>query len=341
MKLISFAIPCYNSAEYMDKCIESLLKAGEDAEILIVNDGSTKDNTKEIADTYQQKYPTICKAIHKENGGHGDAVNFGLKNATGKYFKVVDSDDWVDEDSLYKIMDAIRSFEGKEEIPDVILSNYVYEQVYNGTRRRIDYSNKFPQGRLFAFEEAKPFDVGQFMAMHSFIYRTDLLREVNLELPKHTFYVDNIFVYTPLPFVKKFYYVNTDFYRYFIGRPDQSVQESVIMKRIDQHIRVTKILIESHDINQFKQTRPRLYKYMLDYILIMMAINGIYLIKMGGKEDLDKQQEMWEFLKEKDPETYKKLKKRFIGKYTSSKNRLKMRFAKIVYFFARKKFKFN
>ena len=81
----------------MDKCIQSLLKAGEEVEILIINDGSTKDNTKEIAEKYQREYPTICKAINKENGGHGDAVNYGLANATGKYFKVVDSDDWVDE----------------------------------------------------------------------------------------------------------------------------------------------------------------------------------------------------------------------------------------------------
>ena len=92
----------------MDKCIQSLLKAGEEVEILIINDGSTKDNTKEIAEKYQREYPTICKAINKENGGHGDAVNYGLANATGKYFKVVDSDDWVDESALKKVLDANR-----------------------------------------------------------------------------------------------------------------------------------------------------------------------------------------------------------------------------------------
>ena len=101
----------------MRKCIDSLLKAGDDAEILIINDGSDKDDTKEIADSYQQKYPEIIKAIHKENGGHGDAINVGLKNAQGKYFKVVDSDDWVEEKSLEKIMQLLRSFEDKERCP--------------------------------------------------------------------------------------------------------------------------------------------------------------------------------------------------------------------------------
>lgn len=98
MKLLSIAIPCYNSQDYMAHCIESLLPGGEDVEILIVNDGS-KDDTAKIADEYAAKYPTIVKAIHKENGGHGSAVNTGIENATGIYFKVVDSDDWVKEDA--------------------------------------------------------------------------------------------------------------------------------------------------------------------------------------------------------------------------------------------------
>ena len=207
----------------MGKCIDSILKAGNEAEILIINDGSTKDNTAEIADKYQEQYPEICRAIHKENGGHGDAVNTGIKNATGKYYKVVDSDDWLDESALNKVMEVIRSFEGKEETPDAIIANYVYEHTYTNTQRVVQYRKKLPVNRLFDFEETKKFGVGQFLAMHSVIYKTQVLRDINLELPKHTFYVDNIFVYTPLPFIKKFYYVDVDLYRYFIGRDDQSV----------------------------------------------------------------------------------------------------------------------
>ena len=96
MKLLSIAIPCYNSEKYMRKCIDSLLIGGEDVEILIIDDGSTKDRTAEIADEYEAQFPTIVRAIHKENGGHGSAVNTGIANATGLYFKVVDSDDWAD-----------------------------------------------------------------------------------------------------------------------------------------------------------------------------------------------------------------------------------------------------
>jgi glycosyltransferase involved in cell wall biosynthesis len=105
-KLITFAVPCYNSEDYMDKCLTSLLKAGEKAQIIIVDDGSNKDNTAKKADAYQEKYPNIVKAVHKENGGHGDAVNCGLSHAEGKYFKVVDSDDWLEKDAVRKIAEC-------------------------------------------------------------------------------------------------------------------------------------------------------------------------------------------------------------------------------------------
>ena len=303
MKLISFAVPCYNSAAYMDKCILSLLKAGEEAEIIIVNDGSTKDNTAEIADRYASEYPNIIKAVHKENGGHGDAVNFGLKNATGKYFKVVDSDDWVDEKALNEMMNLIRGF-SEEESPDAIISNYVYEHVEDNTQKFVNYRKEFPVGRLF------------------------------------NFYVDNIFICKPLLAVKTFYYLDVDFYRYFIGRADQSVNEEVIMKRIDQHIRVTKILIEDCDINTISKTSPKLYKYILSHISILMTINSIYLIKINTKESFSKKREMWEGLKAKDPITYKKCRRKFVG-LAGSDNKFICKFCKAVYVIVRKIFKFN
>ncbi|MCQ2501065.1 MAG: glycosyltransferase, partial [Lachnospiraceae bacterium] len=128
MKLLTVAIPCYNSASYMGKCIDSLLIGGEEVEILIIDDGSVKDNTAEIADEYQEKYPTIIKAIHQPNKGHGGAVNTGIAHATGLFYKVVDSDDWVDEEAYKKVLDTLRTFSETEEIPDLLLSNYVYEK---------------------------------------------------------------------------------------------------------------------------------------------------------------------------------------------------------------------
>ena len=104
-KLITFAVPCYNSAAYMQRCIDTLLAAGEEAEIIIVNDGSV-DETAAIADAYAAQYPTIVRAVHKPNGGHGSGVNKGAELAQGLYYKVVDSDDWLEPDAVEHLLVA-------------------------------------------------------------------------------------------------------------------------------------------------------------------------------------------------------------------------------------------
>ncbi len=127
MKLLTVAIPCYNSQDYMEKCIDSLLIGGEDVEIIIVDDGS-KDMTPEIADSYAKKHPEIVRAIHQENGGHGEAVNTGIRNAQGNFFKVVDSDDWVDAEAYQKILATLRELVGNGSQLDMLISNFVYEK---------------------------------------------------------------------------------------------------------------------------------------------------------------------------------------------------------------------
>ena len=125
MKLLTIASPCYNSESYMEKCIESLLPGGSRVEILLVDDGS-KDRTAEIADSYAARYPGIVRAIHQENKGHGGAVNTGIANADGFYFKVVDSDDWVDRDAYLTILDTLENLAREGQGVDMMISNFVY-----------------------------------------------------------------------------------------------------------------------------------------------------------------------------------------------------------------------
>lgn len=211
MKILSIAIPCYNSAAYMRRCIDSLLPGGEDVEILIVDDGSTKDNTAEIADEYEKNYPGIVKAIHQENGGHGEAVNAGLRNATGVYYKVVDSDDWVDVDVYLDIIKTLKELVAGPQTVDMFISNFVYDKA-GAKHKKVMRYKAFPENEVFQWDHAKKLHIGRYILMHSVIYRTMLLRECNLELPKHTFYVDNLFVFQPLPYVKNLYYKNVNFY---------------------------------------------------------------------------------------------------------------------------------
>ena len=201
MKLLSVAIPCYNSEAYMEHCIRSLLTGGDEVEILIVDDGSTKDRTAEIADEYEKKYPDICRAIHQENKGHGGAVNTGIKNATGIYLKVVDSDDWVNEYAYGEILDTLANFYKQGTVLDMLLSNYVYEKQGAKKKTVIHYRHAIPKDQIFCWDDVGRFPVSQYILMHSVIYRTALLRECDLELPEHTFYVDNIYVFKPLPYV--------------------------------------------------------------------------------------------------------------------------------------------
>ena len=178
-----------------------------------------------------------------------------------------------------------------------MMANYVYEHVADNTRNIVDYKGILPEGRVFTWEEIGKFPPNKNILMHSVIYRTEVLRRSGMELPKHTFYVDNIFVYQPLPQVKTIYYMNLDLYRYFIGRADQSVNESVMVGRVDQQLRVTKHMIDCQDLDALKNQK-RLRSYMLHYLSIMMAISDIFLLLDGSAEAHAKKAELWQYLKD-------------------------------------------
>ncbi|MGL5437137.1 MAG: glycosyltransferase family 2 protein [Lachnospiraceae bacterium] len=311
MKLLSIAIPCYNSESYMRHCIDSLLPGGEEVEILIVNDGSFKDNTAAIADEYEAKYPTICRAIHQENGGHGEAVNAGLRHATGIYYKVVDSDDWVNREAYIEVLETLREFVRGDETLDMLITNFVYEKQGAKHKRVMQYRTALPKRELINWNQVKVFMLGQYILMHSVIYRTEMLRDCGLELPKHTFYVDNIFVYQPLPHVKSMYYLDVNFYRYFIGREDQSVNEQVMIGRIDQQIRVTRLMLGYYDIRKIRSRKLR--HYMVRYLEIMMTISSILAIKSDIDENMEKKQALWADLKKQSLPLYLRLRWGFLG----------------------------
>lgn len=338
MKYISFAIPCYNSQDYMAHAIESILPGGEDVEIIIVNDGS-KDRTSEIAHEYMEKYPTIVKVVDKENGGHGDAVNSGLTYATGKYFKVVDSDDWVDEEALLKVLDTIKGFVKDESEVDMVIANYVYEKVGMTHKKVIRYDNVLPENQIFKWEDIGHFRLDQYILMHSVIYRTEMLKLCQLELPKHTFYVDNIYVYYPLPHVRTLYYMNVDLYRYFIGREDQSVNEKVMISRIDQQLFVTKKMISMYELRLIGSKKLR--KYMVNYLAIMMTVSSILCIRSKKKENFEKKKELWAYLKKKDYRTYMKIRYGILGQTMNLPGRSGRRVSSLAYTVARRLIGFN
>ena len=320
-KLITFVVPCYNSQDYMEKCVDSLLKGGEKAEILIIDDGST-DRTGEIADRYERDHPGRVRALHQENGGHGECINHGLREASGVYFIIVDSDDWLAADALQEVLDCLESFE-KEGGIDLCICNYVYD--HQGKKRRnqtIRYGNIFPQGEIFGWEQTKAFRPWQLLTLHSCIYRTEILRACHMELPKHVFYEDNLFVYYPLPNVKKMYYMNADLYHYFIGREDQSVSETVIKKRCGDQILITTKIFKSYHLEEIAKDNLKLAKYMY-HEMVMMATIATAFTRLNNSKEADAQvEEMWKDLESFDEKLAHKIKHASIAAFENIPGRV-------------------
>ena len=296
MKLLTVTVPCYNSQDYMRHCIESLLPGGERVEILIIDDGS-KDDTGRIADEYAEKYPTIVRVIHQENGGHGEGINQGLRHAAGTYFKVVDSDDWLSDD-FPAFLDLLEQCEARGGV-DLAVTNYYYVHSDGIGDRSINYSSVLPEGRVFTWADTRPFRIHQMLTIHSCTFRTENMRKWGCELPKHTFYEDNLMVYLTLPHTRRMVYMNADLYRYAIGRPDQSVQRTVMMKRYHHQILVTERCFTSCHLDDMQE--PRLKRYMRHELFVMFGI-AILFTRLNRTVETDAALErMWETCMAFDP----------------------------------------
>lgn len=288
MKLLTVTVPCYNSQDYMSACIESLLTGGDRVEIIIIDDGS-KDSTGAIADAYAEKYPDIVRVVHQENGGHGEGINQGLRHATGTYFKVVDSDDTVSKDFV-SFLDKLEGCERTGGI-DLLVTNYYYVHSDGIGDRSINYSNVLPEGKVFGWQETKRFLLYQLLTIHSCTFRTELMRRWSEPLPKHVFYEDNLMVFGTLPHVEKMYYMNADLYRYWIGRPDQSVQKEVMKKRYHHQILVTEKCFAACRLDDVKE--PMLKKYLKHELFIMFGISILYARLNKSKETDATLEQMW------------------------------------------------
>ena len=311
MKYITFTIPCYNSQDYMRHVIDNLVAVGDDIEVIIVNDGS-KDDTGKIADEYEKKYPTIVKAIQKENGGHGSGVMAGIRNGKGLFFKVVDSDDWVETKDVITMLDLIKKHLAEKEDIDLYMTNYVYEHAADNTQFQMHYRDCLPIDKIFTWSEMKHVKLSTIFLMHSLMFRLDVLKESKMELPNHTFYVDDIYAYTPRPYVKKIYYNNLDLYHYFIGREGQSINFNTMCKRYDQQMRVFEIIFNEFSLEKLKTFPRPLYKYMFKWVMTIAAITVMTII--GTMEDKKlRKQEYKNFLrrlKKNDKKLYNKVRHR-------------------------------
>lgn len=333
MKYISFVVPCYNSEEYMEKCINSLLIGKEDVEIIIIDDGS-KDKTGKIADRYQKKYPTIVKAIHQENGGHGEGINTGLKHATGKYFKVVDSDDWLDEKAYRKLLKEIKHID-----TDLVVCNYVYTYTDGRKEQAISFANVYEEGKVLTWKDIHHFKLTQYPSLHSMMYKKSVLDKSNINLPKHIFYEDNLFIYLPLVNTHTIYYLNLDLYRYYIGRADQSVQETQLIKRSSHQVLVSEKVCTAYDLTEIKEKKLR--RLMTRECIFLMCLGVVFSRLSFTKEGEKQYKDLWKSVKEKNPKLYRRMRYFSIASFVSIPGKIGRSMMKIGYRFAHSLVNFN
>lgn len=304
-KLLTVVVPAYNSQDYLLGCLESIPMLPE-IEVIVVDDGSS-DSTEQIARDFASGHETVVRVISKPNGGHGSAINLGLAEARGRYLKILDSDDHFDTQVAVELVDVIRIHSGV----DLIITNFVYDKAGKLNKHAVHFRRALPVGRVCAWDETKRFGAGDVLLMHSLCYRTELLRDMDFRLPEHTFYVDNLFAFIPLARTKTLFYLDRDLYRYFIGRPDQSVNEDVQLKRIQQQLKINRMMIDH--LPEADGLPVPLWNYLVHYLGMVTAVSSVLLLRSGTAEHLRIKQQLWAEIEAKNPVAYSHLRYGLIG----------------------------
>ncbi len=297
-KLLTIVVPAYNVEKYIKTCLDSFVDISvlRSIEILVVNDGST-DSTAELALGYERKYPDSFKVLSKENGGHGSTINYAIPRATGKYFKVVDGDDWVDKKVLPEFINML-----KHTHSDVISNdfNLIDDKTKKVTKRRKAVSNSYHYNREWGFAEAV---MDPLVTIHSMTVRTDILQKNEICVDEHCFYEDQEFILYPIPYCTSITFSPLALYQYRLGRSGQSVDIKMMIKRHDQHLRVLSALFEYNNVHGNLQTYKK--KYLERGIA--EAVDDeyqIFLAKGNDKENVKQMKEFDEMLREKHPGVY-------------------------------------
>lgn len=326
--VLSVVVPAYNAEAYLSRALDSLVGFGPDVEVLVVDDGST-DGTATLARTYVDRFPGQVRLLSKPNGGHGSAINTGLEHARGTYLKVVDADDWLDRDALAEVLVTLTGFAARGTAVDLLVTNFVYEKQGKKTKTAVRYFGALPRRKVIGWSATRRFAKRQYLMMHALTYRTAVLREAGLRLPEHTFYVDNLYAFVPLSHVRSLYYLDVDLYRYFIGRADQSVQESVMLRRLDQQLRVNWMMLDH--VSGTAVPNRQLRRYLLHYVEIICAVSSILLIRSGTRESLAEKDRLWSELRRQDPWLYRKVRWSVLGQITNLPGRAGRRVSVFAY----------
>lgn len=275
-KLISISVAAYNLEKYIKQNLDSFVNARnrDYIEVLVIDDEST-DTTASIVEEYEAKYPDVIKLIKQKNAGPGSTVNNGISNATGKYFRMVDGDDWVNTDNLDYIVKKLKNVDA-----DIVIANY---DVYDDSKKEIVKTNKPSiniQEEIFNFDDI----CSQVsLDMHNVIYKTSILKENKIQLD-NGFYTDVEYLLLPTKFIDKAIYFNKSIYIYRIARLGQSVSLGSLQKHIDQHDKVLKRLVNYYESNKKLLSNEKL-TYLTNRISLVADSEFITLMSYTMTKD--------------------------------------------------------
>ena len=284
MKVLTIAVPCYNVEKYLSKALESMAipALNEKLQVVIVNDGSA-DNTAEIAKHFCDMHPSIFQLVNKENGGHGSAVNAGLSCAEGKYFKVLDGDDWLDKEALSKLIDYLENSND-----DAVLTNYRHVNMESDETEDICFTGVTTQ---YSYSMKDILNMKKInFCMAALNYRTQLLIDQKVLLQEKTFYVDEEFVTMPLAYIQTVSFVDMVLYHYLIGNQSQSIAISNQIKNMPDKLKVAKRLvafIENTEMNL--DNKKCCYKKVYGILTSIYLISLIYNANLKLGRDISKE----------------------------------------------------
>ena len=300
-KILSISVAAYNLEKLISKNIESFVNSEvRDKLEIIVTDDESKDDTAKIVKEYEKKYPGIVRLIQQKNAGPGSTVNSGIKNATGKYFKMVDGDDWVVTENLAKIIEFLE----KTDV-DMVITNY---QVFSNKDEKVIENCKFelPYNKKLDFTD---YCTKLDLAMHAVMFKTSILKENEITLD-NGFYTDTEYVLLPAEYIKTFAYLNLDLYVYLVAQANQSVSVQSMKKNIKMHEQVLERLINYYENKKQDSINENVLTYIKNRIAIVAANQlSTYLTYDDKKEKLEKIKKFHEELNAQSEDIYLKYKK--------------------------------
>lgn len=237
-KILTIVIPTYNMQDYIYRCLDSLIVPEEQMkqlEVLIINDGS-KDNSSSIAHEYQNKYSNTFRVIDKENGNYGSCVNRGLKEAKGKYIKVLDADDWFDKDNFSEYITLLA-----QQDADLVFNSC---NVINVNGQIVNcFTIPFMNSKsTISFAEFAKYDF--FPQMHTVAYKTEILHKIGYHQTEGISYTDMEWVDMPMSAVETVSFIDLNVYNYLVGREGQTVNKCVVNKAFKQHQQIAFSLLD-------------------------------------------------------------------------------------------------